>query len=269
MNEISIKLQGGLGNYMFQIACVYSYSMKYNKKSFFTINDSVSVHKNIEIYKSNIFNKINLVNDKKIAEKLTIYNEPHFHYTQIPEISGNVYLNGYFQSEKYFEGFNDEIKQLFLPDLLTVEQLKKLALNKYNVDLTLTNTCSIHIRRGDYLMYPHHHPVQTMNYYMKAIKLLPKDSVFLIFSDDIMWCKENFPNIPEKFIFIDNQSDYEDLMLMTLCKNNIICNSTFSWWSAWLNLHEDKIVIAPSKWFGSAYANNNTKDLYCAKWILI
>ncbi len=131
------------------------------------------------------------------------------------------------------------------------------------------NTCSIHVRRGDYLNSPNHHPVQNMNYYMKAIKQMPKDSIFLIFSDDISWCKANFPDVPEKFIFVEGNADYEDLLLMSLCKNNIMCNSTFSWWGAWLNKNPNKKVIAPSVWFGPAYANHNTEDLYCEGWIKI
>ena len=96
---------------------------------------------------------------------------------------------------------------------------------------------------------------------------MPKDSVFLIFSDDINWCKEFFPDIPEKFKFIDGNTDYEDLILMSLCKNNIICNSTFSWWAAWLNQNQDKKVIVPTNWFGKAYANNKTDDIFCENWI--
>ena len=131
------------------------------------------------------------------------------------------------------------------------------------------NTCSIHVRRGDYLNSPNHHPTQNMNYYMKAIKKMPKDSVFLIFSDDINWCKQNFPDMPEKFKFIEGNKDYEDLYLMSACKNNIICNSTFSWWAAWLNSNESKVIMAPDTWFGPAYADWNTNDLYCEGWIKI
>ena len=104
---------------------------------------------------------------------------------------------------------------------------------------------------------------------MKAIKQMPKDSLFLIFSDDIAWCKANFPDLPEKFVFIEGNADHEDLLLMSHCKNNIICNSTFSWWAAWLNSNPEKKVIAPSKWFGPAFENYNTDDLYCDGWIKI
>lgn len=269
MNEVSIKLQGGMGNYMFQIAATYAYGLKYNKKSFFTINDAVLVHKNISYYKENIFKKVNLLDSKKINEKTIIYNEPGFNFSEIPEIKGNVYLNGYFQSEKYFYEFKKEIIELFSFPQEFINYLHTKTIQNYEVDLNNCNTCSIHVRRGDYLRYPDHHPTQNINYYLKAIKLMPKDSVFLIFSDDINWCKEFFPDIPEKFKFIYGNTDYEDLILMSLCKNNIICNSTFSWWAAWLNQNQDKKVIVPTNWFGKAYVNNKTDDIYCENWIKI
>jgi hypothetical protein len=104
---------------------------------------------------------------------------------------------------------------------------------------------------------------------MKAIKKMPKDSVFLIFSDDIQWCKENFPDMPEKFRFIEGNKDYEDLYIMSHCKNNIIANSSFSWWGAWLNSNLEKTIIAPATWFGPTLQNNDTTDLYCEGWIKI
>lgn len=268
MSEVSIKLAGGLGNYMFQIAAAYAYGIKYNKKYIFTVDDSMVVHKHITMYKNNILNNVELINNKNF-NGFKSFNENGFHYNEIPSIDGDVYLNGYFQSEKYFKDYSDEIRKLFsYPDELISSAKEKMA-DKYGIYETFGNSCSIHVRRGDYLNSPNHHPVQNMNYYMKAIKQMPKDSIFLIFSDDISWCKANFPDVPEKFIFVEGNADYEDLLLMSLCKNNITCNSTFSWWAAWLNNNTEKKVIIPSVWFGPAYANYNTDDLYCEGWIKI
>lgn len=261
--EIGIKLQGGLGNYMFQIACAYAYALNNNKKAIFTIDDSMVGHKHITNYKDNILSNVELIPTKNY-NNFSFYKEPNFHYTDIPIINGSVYLDGYFQSEKYFKKQEAEIRKLFsYPD----QHLNRLK-EKYR-EYFSNNTCSIHVRRGDYLKFLNHHPTQNMNYYMKAIKQMPKDSIFLIFSDDITWCKENFPDLPEKFKFIENNADYEDLLLMSLCSNNIICNSTFSWWAAWLNQNPNKIVIAPSIWFGPAFSSYDTKDLYCDSWIKI
>lgn len=263
MEEVSVKLVGGLGNYMFQIACAYAYALENNKKTIFSMDDSLVIHKHLSVYKENILSNIELV-PKKDYRGFNEFNEKGYHYVDIPTIEGNVYMNGYFQSYKYFTHHDSEIRKLFSYP----EEYTNSVKEKYK-ELLIQNICSIHVRRGDYLNSPNHHPAQTMNYYMKAIKQMPKDSIFLIFSDDIAWCKQNFPDLPEKFIFIEGNTDHEDLLLMSLCKNNIICNSTFSWWAAWLNNNLDKKVIIPKTWFGPAYANNNTEDLYCENWIRI
>ncbi len=267
MNEVSIKLAGGLGNYLFEIACAYAYALKYGKKAVFTIDDSIVVHKHINAYKNNILSNVEFIANKDFRG-FKQFSEPSFHFNEIPNIDGDVYLNGHFQSEKYFREYSNEIKQIFsYPEIIQKNVMDKM-LNE-NIYSSHINTCSIHVRRGDYLNSPNHHPTQNMNYYMKAIKQMPKDSVFLIFSDDIAWCKQNFPDLPEKFKFIEGAVDHEDLLLMSLCKNNIICNSTFSWWAAWLNNNINKKVIIPKNWFGPAYAHYNTEDLYCEDWIKI
>lgn len=261
-NFSSIQLAGGLGNNLFQIASIYAYAKKYNKELVLHDNKIGIVHKSFDTYKKNILSKINFSN-KTFSKNIT-YQEKEYKYNEIPEISGNVILDGYFHSHLYFHDINNEIIDLF-SDENTIKKIKE----KYNDLLENKITCSIHVRRGDYLNLQNLHPTQNMNYYLKAVKLMPKETVFLIFSDDIFWCKESFPDIPEKFIFIQNEYDYEDLYLMSLCTNNIIANSSFSWWSAYLNKNEDKIVIAPSKWFGPDLMHNDTSTLYCDNWIKI
>lgn len=261
--EVTVKLQGGIGNNLFQIASAYSYSLRYNKE-LVLVNEKFGItHNQLDTYKSNILQKINFVSKKEFRE-FKVYNEPTFNYSAIPKIDGNVYLNGYFQSEKHFLDYEKEIRELFFYPDDVIKSVKE----KFK-DILELNTCSIHVRRGDYLKLQDYHPAQSINYYMKAIRQMPEDSVFLVFSDDISWCKSNFPNIPEKFVFIEENKDYEDLLLMSFCKNNIIANSSFSWWGAWLNKNEYKKVIAPSKWFGVANNSNNTVDLYCKDWIVI
>ena len=189
-------------------------------------------------------------------------NENGFHYQELQDYPGKKHYSSRILSVRKNTSKTTVMK---LEGFMSYEIDIGLELQEI---LKNENTCSIHVRRGDYLNSPNHHPTQNMNYYMRAIKEMPKDSVFLIFSDDIKWCKENFPNLPEKFIFVEGNKDYEDLHLMTHCKNNIIANSTFSWWGAWLNSNSDKIVVAPKKWFGPALKNNDTKDLYCEGWII-
>lgn len=258
MNKVSIKLQGGLCNYLFQIATAYAYSKKHNKELFLVEEDSVKVHQHISSYKDNILNKITF--SKKEPINWTVYKEPGFNYTEIPNIDGNVLLSDYFQSEKYFKDYENEIRYLFSYECEFSDEIREILKNK--------NTCSIHVRRGDFLQYPNHHIVQSMNYYMKAIKQIGIDKTYLIFSDDISWCKENFNMLPN-CVFVEGNKDYEDLLLMSMCNSNIIANSSFSWFSAWLNKNENKVVIAPKNWFGPAYSHYDTKDLYCEGWIKI
>lgn len=260
MNKVSIKLQGGMCNYLFQIAAAYAYSKKHNKELFLIEEDSVKVHQHISSYKDNILNKITF--SKKEPINWTVYKEPGFNYTEIPFIEGDVYLANYFQSEKYFLEYEKEIRELFSFPEDIVNRIKE----KYK-DLLLQNTCSIHVRRGDYLNFPNHHPVQNMNYYMKAVKKIGIDKTYLFFSDDIEYCKENFNMLPN-CVFVEKNKDYEDLILMMNCDHQIMANSSFSWWGTFLNNNTDKIVIAPSNWFGKDLPND-TKDLYCEGWIKI
>jgi hypothetical protein len=156
----------------------------------------------------------------------------------------NINLYGYFQSELYFKKNEDVIRHYFEPSLDTINYLN----NKYCNFLNL-NTCSIHVRRGDYVNNPFHE-VCDLNYFLKAIEKInsmEKIDKFLVFSDDISWCKKNFL---QNFEFIDGNLDIQDIFLMSLCKHNIISNSSFSWWGSYLNKNKNKKIIAPNKWFG-------------------
>lgn len=261
MNKVSVQLQGGLGNYLFQIASAYSYAFMNNKQPIFP-NISHTVHRHISTYSNTILSNVKFSADN---DRYIIYQEPGFHFNAIPVIDGNVQLIGYFQSEKYFKDCKNEIQKLFsYPDDYVLEIKEKYA------DLLNKVTCSIHVRRGDYVTSPDHHPTQNLDYYKHAINALELPDVkFIVFSDDIKWCKEQFSTLENDFVYIENTPDYEDLLLMSLCNHNIICNSTFSWWGAWLNKNIEKKVIVPSKWFGVAYNYHKTDDLYCEDWIKI
>jgi len=258
MNFVTSKLMGGLGNYLFQIAVAYSYSKQTGKKMLFDVNDIYTVHKPYNHYLNNIFKKIefNVINDFHIT-----LPEKTFNFNKIPVIEGNVKLNGYFQSEKYFIDVREDILNLFEID----ENTDVYLFDKYS-KLLSGNTCSIHVRRGDYLKLPNFHPTQELSYYIESYKIIGEDINYLIFSDDIEWCYENFNFIKNK-TFIFGNTDYQDLYLMSMCDDNIIANSTFSWWGAWLNKNTTKRVISPKKWFGCANNEVKINDLYCEGWI--
>jgi hypothetical protein len=187
------------------------------------------------------------------------YNEGSFKYDEATKgIPDGVDLRGYFQSELYFKDYSDEIRKVlkFRGNVLSEsDSFCKVSEN---------STC-IHVRRGDYVTSPNHHPVQTVEYYKKAIDLIG-DSTFYVFSDDLEWCRENLGPIKENMIFIDVRNPYVSLCLMTKCRNHIIANSSLSWWAAWLGKKEGQIVFSPLNWFGPALSNNDTSDLYCPGW---
>lgn len=258
MDLVSTKLMGGLGNIMFQISAAFAVSLRDNKKFICDTTEMQVPHKPFSAYQTNILRKIEFSNQLPPMQHL---GERGFDFFPIPKVLGNVKLIGHFQSEKYFVDYRSEILELFKIDEHTDTRLN----TKYS-ELLKTDTCSIHVRRGDYMGLPNHHPTQTLEYYEKATELIGRDKNFLIFSDDVNWCKQNFDFLENKTVIMNN-SDFEDLYLMSMCKNNIIANSTFSWWASWLNKNENAKTVIPNKWFGPAYASFNTNDLYCKNWI--
>ena len=254
---ITSYLQGGLGNQMFQIAAAIALAesnddeAKFNPEwHYLPLQGNKCQH-----YLDNIYS--NVIFDKKIKyEKL--YEESNFHYEKIPYYP-SVCLKGFFQSERYFSHCSEKIRDLFTPIKLVdkIESANKNLLNQSPV--------ALHIRRGDYLKFSDVHPTCGVAYYKKAIDSFEKSRKFLIFSDDIEWCKKVFNG--NRFLFAIDNKDYEDLLLFSLCPDAIIANSTFSWWGAWLNKNSQKQIIAPSRWF--ANSENNTADLIPEKWTVI
>jgi len=260
MKIVSTNLIGGLGNMLFQIASAFSLSLRDNKKLICDTKNMLIPHKPYTVYIENIFRKVEF--SDSVNYEITL-QELGFNFSIIPKVDKNIKLLGYYQSEKYFINYKEEVLKLFEIDDTTSEYLK----TKYR-NLIEENTCSIHIRRGDYLHLPNHHPILSIDYYLDAVKIIGEDKHFLIFSDDISWCESNLDFIPNKTL-IKGNSDYQDLYLMSMCKNNIIANSSFSWWGAWLNKNETKKIIAPKNWFGPAYSTYDTSDLYPQNWIKI
>jgi hypothetical protein len=249
---------GGLGNVLFQVAVSYAVSLRDDMELLIDSNNHYGAHNGIHTYKNNILRNFNF-SEKPLT--LEGYGERGHHFTEIPKFESDTKLIGYFQSEKYFIDFKDKILEAFSP---TIEILNNLY-EKYGYILS-GDVNSIHVRRGDYVGLPNHHPLTPIEYYEKSVELLGSENFYLIFSDDIKWCMENFNFVKNK-IFVNNLIDYEELYLMSLCKNNIIANSTFSWWGAWMNKNEAKKVIAPKIWFGPSLYYHNTDDIYCDNWI--
>lgn len=231
---ITGKLMGGLGNQLFIMASCYGYSKKHNLKCVIHTPSISYRTPKTEHYEDTIFKRFD-----KVTNNITnIYNEPGKYalsYLDIPKMTGALnMLYGYFQNEKYFES----CKQEFIDKL---ELIYKPVLSK---------TCFIHVRRGDYLNVPLHH-VDLTKYYVNAInyiKLLFTDVKFLVFSDDVAWCKHQ--DIFQGMEFYENDNEVESMMMMASCEVGGICaNSSFSWWGSYLNPNKNKTVIFPNKWF--------------------
>jgi hypothetical protein len=255
------KIQGGLGNQMFQYAYGKHLSNKYNTNFKLDIRfyDYQGTPKREFIL--NKFTNINVDTDMNFSLSGQIYKiDDDFNYREIPNpLSDNYYLDGYWQSEKYFKESESIIREEFKPSEEIINKLLKTPF----ID---SNTISLHVRRTDYVTSNGYHPVQSIEYYKNAVDQIGEYDYIFIFSDDIKWCKENlhFKNV----IFIEGFTDIEDLYLMSLCKNNIIANSTFSWWGAWLNNNPNKKVISPIKWFGDK-TNLNNSDIIPNNWVKI
>lgn len=261
---IYCNVVGGLGNIMFQVAALAS--MASDKNLGYSI-PNLNAHLNF--LSNSGFRKYaseyNVLFSKLMTtapiENLPIITYP-FDYKDIPTPEDNFFINGFFQSEKYFVHNKKLILDLFDPQEDIVENLKK----KYPVIFD-NKTTSVHIRRGDYLDYPNFHPTQSQEYYRNCIEHLSSDTDFFIFfSDDTTWCKNHFKE--QNFLFIENEKDYLSLLLMSFCSNNIISNSSFSWWGAWLNKNNYKKVIGPKIWFGPGL-NYNTNDIIPENWTKI
>lgn len=174
------------------------------------------------------------------------YEEEEQKYSQkMAAIKGNCYVKGWFQSEKYFKDIRSTLLKEFTPK-------KKIAVSKeIREAVNDLQSVSVHIRRGDYVKINN---AVGLPYYQRAISYIEQvysNPVFLIFSDDLDWVKNNL-KFKGRHIYVNEDKkmqDYEELLVMSKCKSNIIANSTFSWWAAWLNRNTEKYVIAPRKWF--------------------
>ena len=246
------KLQGGLGNQLFQWAAAKNLSIKYNCDLFFDKkyfnSDSNGVVTKWD-YEMGNFNNIEIKESRLEVNSLNhIYDD--FTFKNIPS---NSYLDGYWQSEKYFIE-----NQQIIRDFLKIKQnMKKDILKKYPI--LNSDTVSLHIRRGDYVNLQETHPLQTKEYYDNCLnELCEKYINIIILSNDIEWCINNLNY--KNTTYIQNETNITDLYIMSLCKHNIIANSSFSWWGAWLNENKNKKVFAPKNWFGRE-SNLNDEDI--------
>ena len=284
---------GGIGNQMFQYALGRRLAIKHNtnlkldlswyanqtKRDYlldhFQVNAQIASPREVETITRSTRRDLFSIFSRRYQRLLPYHHrhvilekksgfDPH-----ILKASSNSYLFGYWQSEEYFKPIEHTIRKEFrlLEDLHPLNQ-------SYLDKILSSRAVSIHIRRGDYLdseiSQVYHHC--GMEYYQKAMDLIQHDcpnSLFFVFSDDLEWVQQNLA-FGEDICFVDNNQlcrDWETVYLMSQCKHNIIANSSFSWWGAWLNRDPKKIVVAPQKWFTSP--NNSRAQMVPQKWIQI
>jgi hypothetical protein len=274
---IITKLSGGLGNQMFQYAAGATLASKLKTENYLDLSwfDLIKGRADVaqRTYELDQFGIIPLELGLKqrailrvrspivFAEKKQGYNPDLWH------LEGNVLLDGYWQSYKYLEDNRDKILRIFsFPEVISDKNRRLLE------HIKTVGSISLHIRRGDYVHIKKTnkiHGLLSLEYYHQAVDLLLKNirnPHIFIFSDDLVWAKNNLKlNMP--ITFVSNQLDrgVEDMRLMAACKYNIVANSSFSWWGAWLNQSPDKRIIAPKHWFRTADLKN--PDLIPDKWI--
>lgn len=259
---IYVDLKGRMCNQMFQIAAAKALALQ-NNDSFRCSNNVSGIKPSPEQtkrYRMTIFEKVQF-GDFKINEKNTDRGTNDFSYKEI-NYKKDLCLAGYYQSEKFFIHREKEIREMFRCSPKILKFIEK----NYHQILQKNNTCAVHIRRGDYVKYKEFHNNLGPSYYRASFEQM-KGKYFVFFSDDILWCKNNFKDL--NATFVDSKSDIIDFYLMSMLRNQIIANSSFSWWAAWLNTNKNKTVFAPKKWFGIKNKNLVTKDLIPSNWEII
>lgn len=264
---------GRLGNQLFQFSSTFGIAKKLGYEVAFP-KENVE-HGSVEHFKDGVTRTVvfDLPKAFEIPEHLLKENikldkqrkERFFHFDEnLFAIEDNVDIEGYMQTDRYFSHCETELRSI----LTFKKEIRQTAEKLF--PKVMGKTISIHVRLGDYVNLQAFHPVCEPDYYLKAAETFQNEHpYFIIFSDDTDHCKKIYEE-SENVLYIDNKDPYVDLCLMSMCDHNIIANSSFSWWAAWLNTNQDKTVIAPKKWFGPAYEGiNDTKDLIPKNWKLM
>ena len=287
---LTCYLQGGLGNQLFQIFTTINYALKYKKAFAFTnqiqldtqrstywqtlLQPLAKFTKEFNYNQLNKYNFTTLIHKQNINNDFSRYKEKDFSYSELPNINNdNILLIGYFQSYKYFSEYSKSIIKLIKLEEQRVKT--QLTFKKYS----LSNTISIHFRRGDYKSLQDHYVLLDYIYYDNSLRHILQQKPATV-SKALVFCEKNdllevlsiigklnqkYPTVIFEIINF-SISDWQQLLLMSVCKDNIIANSTFSWWGAYFNTNVEKIVCYPDRWFGPKLGHYNTKDLFPAEW---
>ena len=291
--SIIVRLDGGLGNQLFQYAAGRSISKRLGVD--LLLDDTLFAYKRagvtprlFELGAYDIHAKLlNAEQKNAVSNRIhrlykylyrfgikkspyAVYAENKFSYNaDICNVKDDTIILGFWQSEKYFKNIRKELLEEIKPRKDLCRDIVD-----YKHEINSVNSVSLHVRRGDYITNANaasYHHVCDLGYYKKAIEFITKqviDPIFFIFSDDPDWVRNEFKLTCSSVVVSrkENTPAYEDLQLMSYCKHHVIANSSFSWWGAWLDSNPDKIVIAPNKWFR---ADKDINDLLPKEWIVL
>ena len=263
---ITCNIMGGLGNQLFQIFTTIAYAVEHNQQCVFLNTFELPGFTKRPSYWRTFLKSLQSFTRNQLPQ-LTVYTEPSYNYAPLPAPNGGIMLNGYYQSYKYFEKYMKTIKKL-----CKIEYQKAMVNTKINTK----NAISMHFRVGDYKLLPDHYEILGYDYYKNSLDHIQADKNMIV----IYFCEEtDLPDVlpiitrlekesAYKFMQIPDFEDWEQMLIMSCCTHNIIANSTFSWWGAYLNNNPDKIVCYPDKWFGSKLTHD-VSDLCPIDWICI
>ena len=256
----SLIIAGGLGNQMFQYAyCYVLRRLGYRVQLDTSLYRHVVMHYGYELPYVFGIKELTISGGRGHQIMLRIILKCKLPILLKEEVLGDImpppspwviFIKGEFQSELYFKEYESEIRSLFC--FKSIDNNNRILAK----ELAKVNSVSIHIRRGDYVNNPIYSGICTRDYFMQAISIIKArvpNCIFYVFSNDTGWCKSFFDDLSDwidyRIVDINSgEKSYQDLFLMSSCKHNIIVNSSFSWWGAWLNNNPDKVVIAPKKW---------------------
>lgn len=291
---IIVRLRGGLGNQLFQFAAAHSLAVVKGvelKADLYTYTRhplrKYELHNfNIKLPEASRDEVHRFTGTNFVARYLnkrsnyfhcpSVFAQPHYHfYEDFFSLPVPIYLSGYWQSERYFSNVAGTIRNMITP---------AHSMDQRNSDLIAflqtTDSVAVHIRRTDYTGTPFFRPMD-LDYYRRAFDFIQtriSEPRFFVFSDDIGWSRQQLADLANA-TFVDHNTgpdSYKDLLVMSACRHQIVANSTFSWWAAWLNNYPHKTVVAPQTWFHNTYLTNkepvypcrlyNTRDLIPAGW---